>query len=893
MMRIRLSGRAFATRDQVGGIDMNVSTPLQFGHSKGSRSALSIEKLPLAGASSRTRGHAICGSSSAPEGWSRLRELLSICLLGLALGVALGCDSSGSNPLGPDPREPTMSFEDAQALLSSRQFDAAIEALRPFASQPEPESEALLAYARALLGASRQSLAIWPLQRLAARPDAPPLVQRLYVSALLYGGAEIEAVREATLLLDARPDALAIRSLRAQGYESMLDVERAVEDMEIVVDESPGEARAVERLLNLLIKLEDWDGARERIAELRELLGRDGVTPEARALFCATASRFEHQRGDAGLAEEQLRGCLEESPSDPNLVFSLVELLDQEDRVDDATRLLEDVSTRFPGRQLILQGLASRYTRLDRHDEADRLLRTTAERIGQPESWLSLGDLRVLRGDLAGAAEAVDRAVEIALGVSSDDPDLDWSRLTPESRFGLADVYIRAEKYAPADRIIESLEEEPGFALLLRARARLMRGDPSGALADYQEAFRSFPSNPAARYLAGRAALEVGEFDLATEFYQDSLRSDSTATDAGLVLGQMLLAEGRTNWAIDTLSFYLTANTEEPHALRLMAQAGAASGQHKWAESVRAILAKNEEWAGVALADQAKDIAFLKGPEAALGYLAESPLLEEPSHFEAFSAWVAYAKLTGEGQAARERARKLTEENPKHAGPWIVWSRILYDDARPADAISAIRKAIELNPLLRTAFAELGEMLLAQGKVDEALDAFARAQELDPLDARAEFSAAKGLADVGRLEEAEGRLRALLIRHPWHGRAALELLDILTDRGEVDEWAYHLARRAARYKGTSGPRAQLALARIELVRGRPEAAMAGFEAAIGADVEKAHAQVGLAQALVALDRREEAVVLLEAALASKDLEEPMIAMALLEELKTEERVDDR
>jgi len=786
-----------------------------------------------------------------------------------------------------------MSFEEARALLSEQRFDEAIDALRPFASQPEPQSEALLAYARALLGASRQSLAIWPLQRLAARPDAPPIVQRLYVSALLYGGAEIEAVREATRLLDERPDALAIRSLRAQGYESVLDVERAVEDMEIVVDESPGEARAVERLLNLLIKIEDWDGARERIAELRELLQRDGVKPEARAVFCATASRFENQRGNVELAEEQLRGCLEESPSDPNLVFSLVELLDQEGRVDEATRLLEDTSAGFPGRQLIHQGLASRYTRLDRHDEADRLLRETAERIGQPESWLSLADLRVLRGDLAGAAEAVDRAVEIALGVPSDDPNLDWSRLTPESRFGLADVYIRAENYAPADRIIESLDEEPGFALLLRARARLTRGDPSGALADYQEAFRSFPSNPAARYLAGRAALEVGEFDLATEFYQDSLRSDSTATDAGLVLGQMLLAEGRTNWAIDTLGFYLTANTEEPHALRLMAQAGAASGQHKWAESVRAILAKNDEWAGIALADQAKDIAFLKGPEEALAYLAESPLLEEPSHFEAFSAWVAYAKLTGEGEAAHERARELTEKNPKDAGPWIVWSRILYDEARPAEAIGALRKAIALNPLLRTAFAELGEMLLAEGKVDEALDAFDRAQELDPLDARAEFSAAKGLADAGRLEEAEERLRALLIRHPWHGRAALELLDILTDRGESNEWTYQLARRAARYKGTSGPRSLLALARLELERGRPEEAIAGFEAAIEANFERARAQVGLAQALVQLDRRAEALVLLEAALASKDLEEPMIAMALLEELKSEERVDDR
>jgi len=786
-----------------------------------------------------------------------------------------------------------MSFEDARGLLADRKFDDAVLALRPFASVPEPETEALFAYARALLGSSRQSLAVWPLQRLIERPDARPVVQRLYVSALLHGGADLESVREATRLLDENPDARGVRLLRAQGYEAILDLESAVEDMEILADELPGEARPVEQLLNLLIKIEDWDSAGERILELRELLQRDGVTPATRAIFCATAARFERQHGETDAAEAQLRTCLEESPADTSLVFSLVELLDQTDRVSEATAFLEAVAVLAPLRPTIQQGLAARYTILDRYDDADALLLATARRIAKPAAWLALADLRLLRGELARAVEAVDQAVELATGFRSDDPALDWSRMTPESRFGLADVYIRAGKFEAADRIIETFEDEPAFGLLLRARARLERGDPVGALADYQEAFRGYPSNPAGRYLAGRAALEVGEFDIATEMYQDALRSDSTATDAGLVLAQMLIAEGRTNRAADVLGFYLVANTDEPHGIRLLARAGAGSGRHVWAESVRAKLSQNPEWTGIALADQAKDIAFMRGPEAAKEYLEKSPSLEDPANFEAISAWVAYADAAGEQRVARERASALTKQHPDSAGSWIVWSRIQYQDGNRQDAIEAIRQAIELNPTIATASAELGKMLLVDGQIDEAIAAFDHAVEVDPLDARAAISAAKGLLDVGRVEEAEARLRDILIRHPWHGRAALMLVELSRDRdgqgrAGVDEWTYQLARRAARYAGVSGPRAHFVLAEIELERGNAEEAAGRFEMAIRSKYQIADAQYGMAQAFVALDRPGEARVILEAALTSEDLTEPMAALALLEELRVED-----
>lgn len=776
-------------------------------------------------------------------------------------------------------------------LVGANRFDEAVDALRPFVSVPTPETRDLVVYARALMGAQRQSLAVWPLQRVIERPDAPPIASQLYVAALLHGGAGLEAVVEAKRLLESDPENWPVRELLAQAHESVMDLESAVDEIEILVSEAPEQARLVERLLNLLIKIEDWDSARARILDLKRLLERDGVSDSARAIFCATSARFDKDRGDLEASERALRACLERHPDDPNIIFSLAEHLDETDRVDEATALVEERAVAYPGRQLIRQGLASRYVRLDRSAEADALLLETAIALGQTNSWLALANLRLSAEDLPGTAEAVDRAVEVAMGIPASDPALPWAKMTPDSRFGIGDVYVRAGQFDRAERIIESLADEPAMALLLRARLRLEQGNPAAALDDYQEAFKTFPSNPAARYLAGRAAIEIGEFDLALDLYQDALRSDSTATDAGLVLAQMLLAEGRVNWAIDTLGFYLAAQPDEPHAIRILARAAAAAGMHGFAQNSRATLATNLDWAGIALADAARDIAQLRGAEAGRDYLAESPQLEEPTHFEAFSAWIGFASAVGEKQTARAREEAYHKRLPDAAGAWIVRSRLLFDDGKRAEAIEAMRHAIELNPILPTAHAELGEMLLLEGRVDEALVSFDRARDLDPLDARASISAANGLYEAGRFEEAAERLRVLLINHPWHGRAALLLVDIARKSDAVDaETAYRMAKQAARFAGNSGPRAHLELARMELARGDAEAARRGFESTIKSKFDVANARYGLAQSFTALGQRSEAIEQLELALASPELEDTVAASVLLEELKSGEAV---
>lgn len=779
------------------------------------------------------------------------------------LGSIAGCSPSTESPLGPDPRQPTVSLAEAKALLAERKWDEAADALRPYASDPAVSSEVLQMYARALVGGKRHSLAVWPLHRLVEREDKSPVADERYVAALLQGGAELEAVAYATEVIERDPENMRLIELRSNAHEQVMDYEAALADMEIVAAENPNRARIIERVLNLLIKVEDWDGARERIDELRELLSAESVKPETRAVFCATSAQFEADRGNYEEAEKQVDACLAEAPAEANLVFTRVELLDEHGRFDEATAYMEQLIEEYPGRQRIRDGLANRYAKLGRYEEADALLFETAELVENISSWLSLANLRASINDLEGTVEALDRGLKVTLGALPEDPGFDWKRLTPDSRFGIGDIYVRAKRWDRAKGVIESLDDEPSMALLLEARMKLDQGDPAGALADYEEAFKTFPSNPAARYLAGRAAIETNDFDKAVSYYQDALRSDAAATDAGLVLGQMLLAEGRVNYAIDMLGFYLTGNENEPHALRLLASTGANLGMLGFAENMRAMLRQDPEWAGVALSDQALDIARSGAPREALAYLEENAVEEEPTLFEAFSAWIAIARQIGR-EDVKARYAAYQERHAGTVGAEVLAARWAFEDENFEASLAAIDRAIELDPLLPVAHFQRGTTLAKLDRVDEAVAAFDRARELDGADVRNWMASASALIDAERFPEAAERLRELLIHHPWFGRGALALVEMDRDHDVIDDGlAYDYAKRAARYVVSSGPGAHAELGRLHLENGAPDEAVERYTLALNLGHAPSQTVVGLARALEAAERRDDAVEALE------------------------------
>lgn len=807
---------------------------------------------------------------------------------------SLGCEAEESDVaianVAPD-QAPLL--REAGRLVREGEFAAALDVLRPEIEEPAATTPALTMYGSTQIANKRPSLAVWSLARAADREDRGPNTRLAYVRSLISGGDELAAIEVATRYLEDSPDDPGLLDLRAQAYKAALDYENALADLEILADENPGVAILVERILNLHIQLEEWDLARERIAELRGLLSREGVDPESRLRFCATAGLFEQQRGEFEAAESILAECLEEAPADPNLVFAYVGLLDATNRVDEATAFLVERVESYPKRQALVGGYAERLADLGRDDEADAVLLEAARNDLHQNLWLALANLRLERGDLEGTVEAMDAAVEAATGHSPDEPSLEWEQLLAESRIGIGDVYVRAGHYERAQRIIESLSDEPALGLFLSGRVKLEQGDPAGALEDYQEAFKTYPSNPGARYLAGRAAVELGEFDLAIEYYQDALRASPEGTDAGFVLAHMLAAEGRLTWALDALVFRVARTPGgDPRGLRMLARLGAAAGIHGYAEGIRANLAESDvAWAGIALADQAADIAVLAGREQAMDYLEASELLEAPTHYAAFSAWYHLGLALGneKEEAARAGLSAWAEANPDVAGVWLVKGRAYALDGEFEAALGAFEKALELNEQLTAAHLEQARVLVRLGQVDAALESFDRATELEPLDETPAFEAAQALFEAERLDEAAERIRALLVPHPWHGKSALLMVDIARNRGELEgDEAYAMARRAHRYHQNSGPRAHVEFGNLAALRGEHETALAAFNMAIAKLTDPTAARYGRAKALAALGRNAEAIQELDALLGLDTFDAPLEASALLETLRAQE-----
>ncbi|MEZ4278913.1 MAG: tetratricopeptide repeat protein [Myxococcota bacterium] len=805
----------------------------------------------------------------------------AILVLVLAGGWGVGCRRGVVD--ASDARGESML--QAGAALAKGQADEAVELLRPLALETADDFEVGLLYGRALVQNQQASLAIWPLERATNHPDAPPESRALFVQALAYGGGIREAIREASRVLEEYPENSTVRRLRADAYKSSLESDEALADYALLIEQNPKDLQLREAQIELLTELERWDEARAAIAALGERTRAADVAPEVAAHFCAAAARFEHDRGETGRALEMLDDCLERHPKDPSVILSRVDVLDGSDRESEATDFLVAAAREAPARFRVQYALATRLAGLGRSDEAEQVLLDAAKNVGGAQPLLALADQRVAKRDLVGAAKAVEDAIRSQLGKGPGDPGFDWKAIPPEALFAFGDVFISAEEYDRAREVVDALEE-PAFALLLRARLALATGDPKTALATYEEAFRLWPANSGARYLAGVAAMKLGEFERSLSLYQDALRADAQANDAGIVLARLQLAQGQPGSAFDTLDVFLRKNTDHPQAIRDFAVAAMRAGLFEYAEGARARLASDVQWAGVALADHAGDLARVRGAKEAKDYLESSKDLFLPTHFEALWTWVEMLAALGRFDEAAAKVEALHSADPSAPGFAIVEARILLRQGHADAAKSVLEPIAEAEPGLHAAQREMGNVLAALAEFDAAIARFDAADRLDPLDAEPAHLACRALEAAGRADEARARLERFVSRHPWHAPALIDLARLRVAAGDRSESTAVLARQALRFAGAATAESFGVLGGLLADLGESEAAVEAWARAAARGSVTAAERYRFARLLIGLGRNEAARRELEAIVDLPDFAEAEAARATLAELST-------
>ncbi|MFK7896416.1 MAG: tetratricopeptide repeat protein [Myxococcota bacterium] len=809
----------------------------------------------------------------------RLSSLLPL-LFPLLLLLPAGCGGTAAPKVDPEAL-----IQQSNELFKVGKVDDLVELLRDPVSSLEVDPRLRLIYGRALIRNNQATLAIFPLERLVSAPDATPAARALFVTALYQGGAVLEAIREASSFLEEYPENVNVRRMRADAHKAALMMEEALEDLSYLADNRPEDARALEAQLDLLVELDRVDEARDTLEDLGELMDQDKVLPTVKSNFCAARARFENDHGEPAVGLAMLDECVKEFPKDPTVLLSRVDVLEAVEGEDAATAYLREVAETTPGRFRVQYALGSRLLRLGEVEEAEAVMLRASKTVGGAQPSLALADFRVSQRDFKGASEAVLEGIRLQLGKGPGDPDFSWTELPVEAQFAFGDLFITAEDFERAEEIVAVIDDEQeAYRLILQARLQLSKGDAAQALETYEEAFRLWPSNPGARYLAGVAAMKVGEFDRAAGYYQDALRSDAAANDAGLVLANMQLAQGYPGAAVDTLGTYSREHEADPYSLRLFGRAAVMAGLFQFGEGARARLATDVDWAGIALADQALDLARVRGAEPALEYIESSEELFNESHFEAMTVWADLLTQTGQGDRGVKKVKSLYTSNREKPGYVIAWSRMLARDGEWEKARALLEPIAEANPTLLAAQRDFGTVLMKLGEVDEAIERYDRADQLAPLDPAAAFLACEGLIENGRTALAAERLEVLLERHPWHGGAAHRFAELRIAEGDLGERTQILAKQAARFIVISGPQSYITLGELELKIGNAKEAAEwlGYGMARGAGTPSAH--FAFATALVESGRPDAGRKELESVLAGPDFPEAEQARAALQAL---------
>jgi tetratricopeptide (TPR) repeat protein len=246
---------------------------------------------------------------------------------------------------------------------------------------------------------------------------------------------------------------------------------------------------------------------------------------------------------------------------------------------------------------------------------------------------------------------------------------------------------------------------------------------------------------------------------------------------------------------------------------------------------------------------------------------------------EAFADRALRLMTLGRPNEAAQACRSLAALEPRSAQRLGRAAHLLLAAGAAAEAEATFHQALALRPETGDLHLGLSLALGAQGRAAEALAAAAAGHAAVPQDTDlgAHYGHLLNAAGPVRAAEAEAVFRAVLARDPRMGQALFGLASVLAVRGVHKSALFFATRAAQRMPARSDVR--LLQARLCLATDDATRAERLFRRVLRDMPGSAEAQLGLADALVALDRRGEALALLRRA-ATERPEDGAVADAL-------------
>jgi tetratricopeptide (TPR) repeat protein len=233
----------------------------------------------------------------------------------------------------------------------------------------------------------------------------------------------------------------------------------------------------------------------------------------------------------------------------------------------------------------------------------------------------------------------------------------------------------------------------------------------------------------------------------------------------------------------------------------------------------------------------------------------------------------------GRSAEAAEACRSLAAIEPPSHHRLGRAAHLLLASGAAAEAEATFRRALDLRPGTADQYLGLSLALVAQGRGADALAVAADGHAACPQDSdlAAHYGHLLNAAGSAQRDLAEAVFRAIVAREPGMGQALFGLASVLAARGE-HEAALGFATRAA-HRMPQRQDVRALQARLCLQTGDAARAERLFRVVLRGTPDATDALLGLADALVRLDRHADAMALLGRAAADRP-EDAAIAKAL-------------
>jgi tetratricopeptide (TPR) repeat protein len=782
-------------------------------------------------------------------------RLTPICLLPLLAALA-ACQS--------DEAKLAEHIERGKAYVADEKWEEAIIEYKNVLQIEPNHADAHFQLSQAYLKSAKPREGFWELRETVRLDPDNHDAKLQFAQISIYAGEIEEALKRADEVIAADATRADGFMVRAQALEALKEIDPAKEAFAKAAEVEPGNRGALLMYASFLRRQGDRAAAEPLFRKAAE------VEPDSPTQLALGGFLAEEDRDDEALAAYRKAIEIAEGAEVEQAYMVLGSFLHGRERYAEADAALEEGIAKSQNPIELIYLLARMYRERGEDEKADQMaLRATQAKPDDPAPFLVLSAYRGQTGDLEGALEAAEKALELT---KADDPSakLRVSEVLMEIGYRNNEPERVTRGVEMVNQVLAEDAANPA-ALFVKAKHDIAERRYEPGITGLRAAIDLRPDWAKAHFLLGTALAMSGDRTAARTELARSLEIDATMLEARRVLADVHAALGEHEYAIEEGRRYLAQDPDHAATRIRVAQSLMLLGRADQALAEVEAIEESKRDADVNYAIGRIHLAW-KDYAKAREYLMRA-LEQRPGVAAILSSLLEVDSQEGKLDESVARIEKAAADDPKNAELQQLRGNLALAQGRPADAEAAFKKAIELAPEMISSYRQLAQFYTQTGRTGETIKVYEQALEVKPDQPQIHHFLGVLYEYGGQRERAVEHYETAIRYEPNLGEAKNNLAYIYAERGEKLDRALDLAQEAKALM-PDNPNTADTLGWVLYRRGVPSAAIGYLKEAV-AGLPPGDANLGLirhhlAQAYEASGDKDLARQTLDLALADHD-----------------------